>query len=129
MVTPDTNVLVRLLTEDDEAQYQQAYELFQNERIWILSTVLLETEWVLRYAYEFQPEQIVTAVRLLAGLPNVELDQPLTIAEALNWHEQGLDFADALHVAKAKDSDRFVTFDKKLVAKAENLTSLPVDLL
>jgi predicted nucleic-acid-binding protein len=129
MVTPDTNVLVCLLTEDDEAQYQRAYKLFQNEQILILSTVLLETEWVLRYAYEFQPEQIVTAVRLLAGLANVELDQPLTIAEALNWHEQGLDFADALHVAKAKGSDRFVTFDKKLVAKAENLTGLEVTLL
>ena len=129
MVTPDTNVLVRLLTQDDDAQYQKAYELLQNEQILILSTVLLEMEWVLRYAYEFQPEQIVTAVRLLAGLPNVELDQPLTIAEALNWHSLGLDFADALHVANAKGSDRFVTFDKKLAAKADNLIGVLVELL
>jgi predicted nucleic-acid-binding protein len=129
MVTPDTNVLVRLLTQDDEAQYQRAYGLFQNEQIFLLQTVLLETEWVLRFAYDFQPAQIVTAVRLLAGLPNVEMEHPLTVAEALDWYGQGLDFADALHVAKAKGSDRFVTFDKKLAIKAKNLTNVTVELL
>ncbi len=29
----DTNILIRLLTKDDLAQYQKAYALFQNEYI------------------------------------------------------------------------------------------------
>ncbi len=129
MVTPDTNVIVRFLTQDDEAQYASAYALFQDERLLILPTVLMETEWVLRFAYEFTAVQIVKAFHLLLGLPNVEVDGPLVIAQALDWHEKGMDFADALHVAQAKGSAGFVTFDRKLVAKAATLTSVPVRAL
>ena len=52
MIAVDTNVLVRLLTGDDPAQTQRAVELFAQESILIPKTVLLETEWVLRYSYE-----------------------------------------------------------------------------
>ena len=47
----DTNILVRFLTHDDEQQYQEAYTLFQSPCIYLATTVFLETEWVLRYAY------------------------------------------------------------------------------
>ncbi|MCP5410517.1 MAG: PIN domain-containing protein, partial [Chromatiaceae bacterium] len=52
MIGVDTNVLVRLLTRDDEAQFRKALKLFQQEEIFIPKTVFLETEWVLRYAYD-----------------------------------------------------------------------------
>jgi len=55
MIAVDTNVLVRLLTGDDPAQTQRAVELFAQESILIPKTVLLETEWVLRYRYELAP--------------------------------------------------------------------------
>lgn len=126
MVTPDTNVIVRLLTQDDVSQYQRAYATFQNEQILILDSVLMETEWVLRFAYEFNRDQIVTALRLLSGLPNVELNDPGAIAKAVSWHAHGMDFADALHVAKATKSDRFVTFDRNLITASASMTSVQV---
>ena len=55
MIAVDTNVLVRLLTGDDPAQTRRAADLFAQESILIPKTVLLETEWVLRYRYELAP--------------------------------------------------------------------------
>jgi predicted nucleic-acid-binding protein len=129
VITPDTNVVVRLLVRDDETQFAQAYRLFQAEAIFIPTTIVLETEWVLRYAYEFEPDTIITALRGLFGLPNVELEQPLHVAQALAWREAGLDFADALHLTAAENSQKLVTFDRKLVTKAKKVTNFPVELV
>ena len=51
MTAVDTNLLVRLLTRDDEAQYRRAYTVFGSGPVLITDTVWLETEWVLRYAH------------------------------------------------------------------------------
>jgi predicted nucleic-acid-binding protein len=40
MVAVDTNIIVRLLTQDDELQYQKSLEIFQNHNIFIPDTVL-----------------------------------------------------------------------------------------
>lgn len=126
MIAVDTNVIVRLLTRDDEGQYQAAYSLFNREQIFIPSTVVLETEWVLRFAYHYGSEQIVQALQSLFGLANVELERPVQTAEALDWHAQGLDFADALHLTASKEMAGFATFDKKLIAKSRELVEFPV---
>ncbi|MFB2768523.1 PIN domain-containing protein [Pelatocladus sp. BLCC-F211] len=65
MVAVDTNIIVRLLTQDDKLQYQQSLEIFQNHDVFIPDTVILETEWVLRFAYKFKTEEICTALRKL----------------------------------------------------------------
>lgn len=52
MVAVDTNIVVRLLTQDDELQYQKSQEIFQTQDVFIPDTVILETEWVLRFAYK-----------------------------------------------------------------------------
>jgi len=65
MIAVDTNVIVRLLTQDDEQQYNKSVRLFQEQDIFIPDTVLLETEWVLRFAYQFKPNEICAALRYL----------------------------------------------------------------
>jgi predicted nucleic-acid-binding protein len=133
MITPDTNVIVRLLVEDDPAQAERARALFASESTFFLAvTILLETEWVLRYAYDFPAPAIARALRRLCGLPNVNVENDHIVAQALTWHEAGLDFADALHLAVAAntaDGQGFVTFDKKLVKKARPLAHFPVELV
>ena len=44
----DTNIFVRLFTKDDLEQYQKVHALFQHEEIFLIETVLFETELVLR---------------------------------------------------------------------------------
>jgi predicted nucleic-acid-binding protein len=126
VIAVDTNVVVRLLTRDDEAQFHAAHTLFQGEDIFISKTVVLEVEWVLRFAYEFAAGEIVAALRRLFGLENVTLEYPLHVATALEWHGQGLDFADALHLSASQEADRFVTFDHSLVRRAATLSAITV---
>ena len=56
MLGVDTNVLVRFLVRDDEAQFEKARKLIKREvaagrRVFVNQLVLMETEWVLRSRY------------------------------------------------------------------------------
>jgi predicted nucleic-acid-binding protein len=45
-------------------------------------------------------------------------DDPI---QTLTWFEQGLDFADALHLASSSLPDGLATMDRRLFAKAEQI--------
>jgi len=126
MIAIDTNVLVRLLTRDDEPQFQQASTLFAGNKIFIPEIVILETEWVLRFAYKLPQAAILEALRKTLGLPNVQTARPGVIAQALDLAGQGLDFADALHLAASQECSQFATFDTSLIKKANGLTGCQV---
>ncbi len=126
MVAVDTNIIVRFLTLDDELQYQKSLEIFQIQNVFIPDTVILETEWVLRFAYRFKPVEICEALRKLFGLPNVHLNKANLVAQSLQWHEAGLDFADAFHLANSQNHIQFYTFDEKFIKRAKGLTTCEV---
>ncbi len=126
MISVDTNVIVRLLTKDDVEQFQQSLKLFQEKEIFICDTVILETEWVLRFAYKFSPSEIYQAFTRLFGLPNVYPANANAIAQVLEWHQAGLDFADAFHLAQSQHCSHLYTFDRKFLQKAKNLTECEV---
>jgi predicted nucleic acid-binding protein len=122
----DTNVIVRFLTGDDPAQAAKARKLIEAADLFVPTTVLLETEWVLRSAYDFAPSRIVAALTAFAGLPGIRLEDPPVAAQALAWMEAGVDFADALHLASARDCDGFFTFDRRLARSATQFAGLKV---
>lgn len=121
MLAIDTNILLRYLVDDDHVQAAQARSLIDRNGIFVSSTVILEAEWVLRSGYGFRAAQCVEALERLAGLPNVTLDDPAAIAKALAWTREGLDFADALHLAKSEGCDALITFDRDLIRVAGRL--------
>lgn len=121
MIAVDTNLIVRIVTNDDHDQVRRAVALFERERIFIAKTVLLEVEWVLRFSYQLARDVIAHALRKVIGLTNVEVENPDVVSIALDWHEQGLDFADALHLASSSRAERFATFDKKMAKLAGKL--------
>ncbi|NJM21969.1 MAG: type II toxin-antitoxin system VapC family toxin [Richelia sp. RM2_1_2] len=126
MVAVDTNIIVRFLTQDDELQFQKSIKIFQTQNVFIPDTVILETEWVLRFAYKFKPVEICEALKKLFGLPNVYLNNANLVAQSLQWHELGLDFADASHLAHSQNHTQFYTFDEKFIKKAKGLTDCKV---
>ncbi len=128
MISVDTNIIIRFLTHDDEQQYKKAFSIFSSYEVFIPDTVILETEWVLRYAYDFSPEEICNAFINLFGLRNIHLSNPTFIAQAIEWHQQGLDFSDALHLTQSQQFEKLYTFDKKFSAKANGLTNCLVIL-
>jgi predicted nucleic acid-binding protein len=118
----DTNVIVRYLTGDDPAQFARASALIRDEEVYVCATVLLETEWVLRSAYGFACNRIVEALAAFAGLPHVTLEDPALVAKAIEWTAGGMDFADALHLARTQHCAAFVTFDRQFAATAASVS-------
>ena len=124
MIAVDTNVLVRLLIEDDPDQAKRAAKLFGENEIFIPKTVMLETEWVLRHAYGIDKNGILKAFQRLIGLSNLKMEDPQTMIVAISWYGDGLDLADALHLASSREAEKFATFDKSLFRKDGQLSSL-----
>jgi predicted nucleic-acid-binding protein len=126
MIAVDTNVLVRLLAEDDPDQAKRATRLFGENEIFIPKTVMLETEWVLRHAYGIDRKGILKAFQRLMGLSNVKIEDHQTMSVAVSWYNKEFDFADALHLASSRDAEGFATFDKSLLRKAGQVSSVNV---
>jgi len=123
----DTNIMVRVLTADDAKQAKAARRVIEAGDIFIGTTVVLETEWVLRAGYGFGSEQIAAGLRGLFGLVGVAVEETAETAQALDWMSQGMDFADALHLARSSHCSAFVSFDRKLAKRAQGLSPLPVE--
>jgi predicted nucleic-acid-binding protein len=111
----DTDVIVRYLVGDDPAQADSARRVIGPEPVFVARTVLLEAEWVLRGVYELPARQVISALRALAGLPGVTVEDASLVARAMDWADGGMDFADALHLAAAGGCSGFLTFDKRFV--------------
>ena len=121
MRAADTNVVVRLLARDHPGQHARATGFFRAGTVWIPITVILETEWVLRSAYRSEPQQIARLLRSLLSVPGIEVESAAAVSEALGWFEQGMDFADALHLAAARRCDGLATFDRDFIKTAARL--------
>jgi len=102
MLGVDTNVLVRFLVRDDEAQFEKARRLIKREvtagrPVFVSQLVLLETEWVLRSRYSLPKHLIIEAISGLLDAADVRLEAEPAIEEALFiWKDTTADFADCL---------------------------------
>ena len=128
MLAIDTNVVVRYLTGDHPEQAEAARALVDGNDIWVATTVLLETGWVLRSALGFDRSRVSALLRGFCGLPGVSLESPGAAAKALDWHDGGMDLADAFHLAAGSGCDAFVSFDRDLIRVASSLEGAPVRL-
>jgi predicted nucleic-acid-binding protein len=130
VIALDTNVLARLLLQDDAAQFIRAKALLATDQPFTAPvTVLLELVWVLE-SNDCMATDIQRALNLLLNLPNFNPPQAAAVRLALDAFVQGMDFADALHLALCKDEDALITFDKAFVKKAsKGGSALPVRLV
>ena len=100
MLGVDTNVLVRYLARDDEAQFEKARKLIKREvaagrRVFVSQLVLLETEWVLRSRYSLPKNLIIEVISGLLDAADVRFEDEPAIEEALFiWKDTTSDFAD-----------------------------------
>jgi predicted nucleic-acid-binding protein len=123
MLGIDTNVLVRFLVRDHEAQFERARRLIRREigakeEVLISLLVLLETEWVLRNRYGVQKAQIIGAISGLLDATELELEDEPAIEEALYiWKDSAAEFADCLIAAHHRrlGCRATATFDRRAV--------------
>ena len=117
MIAIDSSVLVRYLTQDDEAQAARATRLLEQELTetgpgLITVTALLETSWVLRRIYGQSWEAIYEIVVKLLGARNLVIENADSVALAIKSQTR---FADALiHlIGRELGASRTITFDRK----------------
>ena len=113
--TLDTNVLVRLATQDDAAQAAKALQVLQNATLIAVPTpALCELVWVLLRGYRYTPAQVAQAVRTLIQVRQVVCHTPAVLA-GLAVLEAGGDFADGAiaYEGELLGGPEFVTFDQQ----------------
>jgi len=115
----DTNLLVRLLTGDDPEQARRVAVLIDaSQACFVPITVVLELEWVLRGAYRLERGAVIAALEGLMEIRQVHLEQEDLVRQALAWHQQGLDFADALHLLRSEGCSALISFDRAFGGQA-----------
>ena len=125
MIALDTNVLARLLLQDDAAQHARAKALFKTKQVFTAPvTVMLELVWVLQ-SQDIEAQQIALGITALLNLPNFKPDCAQALRTALDHYLQGMDFADALHLALSAGESKFLSFDKSFARQANKNSLLP----
>lgn len=130
----DSNVLARFFVDDpDDAQaakQRPAAIAALAERSFVSVTVLLELEWVMRGFYELPNGDISSVLRALASIKHITLEDRDAVLAAVDAFDKGLEFADALHLARSARASGFATFDQQLAKRAKGLAlTPPVELL
>jgi predicted nucleic-acid-binding protein len=92
----DTNVLVRLVTRDDEAQYQKARAFVENHQpVLVTQLSVLELVWVLMSRYKLDKARTCQVVQALLETKELNIQSPGILEAALEiWQKSKADFAD-----------------------------------
>jgi predicted nucleic-acid-binding protein len=123
----DTNVLLRLLLDDDAAQARAA-RAFQRAHgsLFLSHAVLLEASWVLVSGYGFTRDKLAAVVEMLIDADGFVIQEPAVVQGALReFRSSRAGFADCLILATARSAAMLPlgTFDKQL-AKLEGARRL-----
>lgn len=111
MKAVDTNILARLILQDDPRQARLA-ETILREPVWVSHTVWIELGWVLGKRLRLDHAVAADALETLLMLETVHVADREGLAWAIERYRAGADWADAMHLVAARGvADRFVTFD------------------
>jgi len=117
MRSVDTNVLVRLVTRDDEKQVAAA-EAFVERGAWVPQLALAEATWVLSAVYDLDARAIATAVEMLLNHRDLTLEGSEVVASAVAVFRKrpALGFSDCLMLEAARKAGQLPlgTFDRGL---------------
>ena len=104
MIAVDTNVLLRYLLRDDEAQAERAWRLIHGSTIVLVTDVVLaETIWTsMGRKYRAGKSDVIRVIEGLLNEPNIRFEDDQVVWRALqSYRDTGADFSDALIVYKA----------------------------
>jgi len=116
-VTVDTNVLLRVLVDDDPKQQRVAVDALQRADLAAVSVQsLCELAWVLERSYGVARADIAASVRAVLDMRNIAVNRP-AVEAGLSVLEAGGDFADGVIAYDGRwlGGETCVSFDKKAV--------------
>lgn len=121
MIGLDTNVVVRMLVDDDPAQAQAVRDLLAaltpQDPAYIGTLVLAETFWVLTRSRDVQKDAVIDAFARLVQSPEIVVDDG--VVGALEAAARGADLPDALidATARARGCRAVVSFDRRAAGR------------
>jgi predicted nucleic-acid-binding protein len=113
----DTNILARFYLCDDAAQGRVAAGVLSAGDVFVPKTVILELKWVLRYVADQPEDKVIDCLAHLIALPGITVEDRDEIEAALGYCRNGIDFADALHLAASNACSELLTFDDRGYAR------------
>lgn len=123
----DTNVVLRLLLNDDPRQVAAARRLIEEPAL-IGTGVLMETAWVLGSIYRQTRIAIADSLSALLKAPTLHVQDHDGVAWALErFRDHGADLADMLHIVSARGSSSFVSFETRLKKQAGPNSPVPIE--
>jgi len=131
MIGLDTNVLVRLLTRDDEAQAEKSRALLERHAaedgaLFVSDIVVAELTWTLERAYGLGKQDIARAIGALAQNATLRFESREVLRRAQEIYAGSkAGFADCLILVKAMNAgcESLATFDKSMRALPGALSS------
>jgi predicted nucleic-acid-binding protein len=122
MQAVDTNVLLRLILNDDAEQYRRAKELVvrvshAGEKLYIPQIVIQELVWVLLNKLGIPRQDLVVALDGLLAMPVWEIEESGRIARAIQIFEQyPVDFTDAClgAISHERGIESVLSFDRDM---------------
>lgn len=117
-ITADTNVLLRAVVADDEAQSAKAIEVLDRaELVAVGLQALCEFVWVLARRYAVSRTDVAASIRRLMETHNVAANRP-AVEAGLSMLEAGGDFADGVIAYEGEwaGAETFVSFDRRAVS-------------
>ena len=126
MIAVDTNVLVRLIVNDDEAQARAVERLFIKARrdqtaLFVSDVVLCELAWVLTRRYRLSRFDSAEELENLLETELIGVANEGVVSRAASAYRSGKgDFADYLirEQALAAEASEVVTFDRSVKGEA-----------
>ncbi len=129
-ITVDTNLLVRVLVQDDPEQARAAMDpLCRAELVAVPFPVFCELVWVFKQVHCFDAADCVVAIEALLATRALVTDRP-AVRAGLRLLADGGDFADAVIAFSGRrlGGERFVSFDRRAVQLLVELGE-PAELL
>lgn len=131
MTSFDTNVVIRLLVEDDPLQCERAERAFRRAieegGVFLSAVVLVEVAWVLRVACKQDRATIATALRKLVDTAGVTVEREAIVRRALLDFDAGTaDFSDYVICESSRDASALpvLTFDERF-ARGQDVELVP----
>jgi len=121
LIALDTNLLVRLLVNDDPTQAAKVESWLAKHTsaarpVWVDHVVLCELAWVLERSYGYPRSDVNACIAALLNHKSLTVESPELVRQALALHaSQSADFSDYLLAARAQAAGHspVLTFDKK----------------
>lgn len=131
LVGMDTNIVIRLLTDDDPDQRQLALRfaegLGKDYLAFLPLVCVLELDWALRSKLGYKRQEASAAIAKLLQVRGLTVESHDLVVKALRLVDQkSADFADALIAARSfQEGCAFVkTFDKRAASRVPGMELL-----